>query len=153
MFGIIIGTISLVALIATLRRGRGGFGGASRGFRHVTSRLKASPSQEDALRTVADDLFATGRATREDGLALRQALISALEKDALEPTSLDDALGRFDTATERLRVALVARDREGPRDARPFAEEDADRHAEPRAVSSSSPPLRPLRGVHPCVAN
>jgi uncharacterized membrane protein len=107
MFGIIIGTISLVALIATLRRGRGGFGGASRGFRHVTSRLKASPSQEDALRTVADDLFATGRATREDGLALRQALISALEKDALEPTSLDDALGRFDTATERLRAALV----------------------------------------------
>lgn len=107
MFGIIIGTVSLVALIATLRRGPRGFGGASRGFRHVTSRLKASPSQEDALRVVADDLFATGRATREDGLALRQALIAALEKEALEPTSLDDALARFDAATQRLRDALV----------------------------------------------
>lgn len=103
MLGILIGTVSLFALIATLRRGRYGH----RGFRRIVRRLHASPSQEEALRGVADGIFETGRATREDGFAMRSAIRAALEKDELDEGALETALARFDAATARLRETLV----------------------------------------------
>lgn len=109
MLGIIIGTVSLFALIATLRRGRCHHrGGSSRRFKRLMQRLGASPSQEDSLRGVVDELFATGRATREDGLALTSALAAAFEKDALEEPALDEALARFDAASARMRAAIAS---------------------------------------------
>jgi hypothetical protein len=107
MFGFVIGTVSLFALIATLRRGHYGHG-RGRGFRRLVRRLQASPSQEDVLRGVADGFFATGRATREDVRALRSALSSVLETESLDESALDEALARFDAATARLRETLLA---------------------------------------------
>jgi hypothetical protein len=108
MLGFVIGTVSLIALIATLRRGRFGHG---RGFRRLVQRLSASPSQEDVLRGVADGFFATGRATRDDVRALRAALSDVLENETLDESALDAALARFDAATSRLRETLLTQTR------------------------------------------
>ena len=81
MLGFVIGTVSLFALIVTLRRGPWGRG---RRFNRLARRLHASPSQEEALRSVSDELFATSRATREDAFALIEKLRAAAESDKVK---------------------------------------------------------------------
>lgn len=108
MLGFVIGTVSLFALIVTLRRGPWGRG---RRFNRLARRLHASPSQEEALRSVSDELFATGRATREDAFALIEKLRAAMVADTFDQTALDEALARFDAATARLRETIVAQTR------------------------------------------
>lgn len=121
MLGFMIGTASLIGLIAVLRggrhghchggawsrggRGRGRFGHAALGW--LFRRLDTSPGQEKELRAAAEDLRNEARALREELTRARSDLASALRNETFDEVALRDALEQHDARLARLRESVV----------------------------------------------
>ena len=127
MFGVIFGTLCLLALLATLRRSRyrhmmlahHGWGehGMHRGFvrrygpraglRMFFHRLDTTPGQEKAIVSAVETLQQTMQGSRESVQQARKELGASFETAAFDRSRIDAAFGHVSGVTEAARGALV----------------------------------------------
>jgi hypothetical protein len=131
MFGFIIGTVCLIALIKVLRRGRGwhgrwgyggwghrgygmgygpgpGFGGPRRWFlRSVFERLETTPGQEKAILGALDELRENRRVVGEEAQQTRADLARAVSHGFIDDATLEETFARHDRLLAQLRVSFV----------------------------------------------
>ena len=134
MFGLVLGTLCLIALIATLRRrrhgrhmfahgyGYGRYGGVGYGpwmhhgyglrmrggfMRPLFERLDTTPGQEKAISHAVDALREHMSGTREELNAARKELATAIGGDVIDGAALDAALARQTTLLTKLGRGLT----------------------------------------------
>jgi hypothetical protein len=101
MVGFLIGTLCLLGLIATLKRGRrwnryGGFG-PRRALRWFFRRIDASPAQEKAIAEAAEAVRKSRLAMREEMQFLREELGDVLRKSDLTHDDLEAVYTRLES--------------------------------------------------------
>ena len=130
MIGFVIGTLSLVALVAYVRRGRrgacghgggrygrrwgwgGGMGGGRGGFRryflrNILESLETTPAQERAIAGAVEEFVGEVRPLRDEVQRSRKDLGGAYRSPYFDESLLGDVFSRHDDALERFRKALV----------------------------------------------
>lgn len=118
MFGFVIGTVCLVALVAVVARGRhhrhhhfrGGYyrGWGPRGaLNAVLSRLDTAPGQEKLIMSAVDDLVDRARTSGRDLRSTRKDVAEALRGEQLDESRLEQVFGRHDAAISDLRAASL----------------------------------------------
>ena len=123
MFGFIIGTLCLIALVRVVARGRmrrrygywyGHHGyGYGRGFGRraalnaVLARLDTAPGQEKVITQAVSDLVERARDAGRGVQDTRRAVADALRGEQLDEARLNEVFGRHDAALEELRRAGV----------------------------------------------
>ncbi len=98
--GILIGTLSLVALVKVLRRGR---------YRHglywVFRRLKTTPEQERTIRQELESLRQTADGTRGEWRASKSDLVTVLAAERYDAEAVEATFRRHDGLLAELRKA------------------------------------------------
>jgi Spy/CpxP family protein refolding chaperone len=123
MFGFIIGTVCLIALVKVLRRGHGwqgtwghenyasrhrGGDGRRRWFlRSVFERLETTPGQEKAIVHALDELRENKALVRDEAEHTRSDLARVIASGFVDDTSLDETFARHDRLLAQLRVSMV----------------------------------------------
>jgi Spy/CpxP family protein refolding chaperone len=122
MFGFIIGTVCLIALVKVLRRGHGWHGtwdhenyalrqrggGRRRWFlRSVFERLETTPGQEKAIVHALDELRENKALVRDEAEHTRSDLARVIASGFVDDTSLDETFARHDRLLAQLRVSMV----------------------------------------------
>jgi hypothetical protein len=122
MFGFIIGTVCLIALLNVLRRGRGYYGHCGHGYydrgsyggrgsrwflRSLFHRLETSPGQEKAIVEALDMLRENRRAVREEAEQTRGDLARAVAGGLIDDRTLEETFARHDRLLAQLRVSFV----------------------------------------------
>jgi Spy/CpxP family protein refolding chaperone len=120
MFGWIIGTVGIVALIATIKRHRyrhygypGFHYGPRRGFRGrgimrgLFWQLETTPGQENAIVAALDEAFARLRSLKGDVSATRRELGALIGSDTLDRAALEALIARQRTQLDAASAELV----------------------------------------------
>ena len=130
MLGFILGTVCLIGLIKTLRRGGcsgsyfsdGGYGGHGYGgpgrfgrsfggprfwLRSVFERLQTTPGQEKAILGAIDELRAARGAVRQELEQTRSELARAIGNGLIEDGTLEDTFARHDRLLAQMRVSFI----------------------------------------------
>ncbi len=121
MLGFIIGTVSLIALIKVLRRGRHWHGyGNGRGYGHgpgvgprrwflrsLFERLETTPGQEKAIVAAMDELRENRKVVRGELEQSRGDLARAVAGGLIEDGTLEETFARQDRLLAQLRVSFV----------------------------------------------
>jgi hypothetical protein len=133
MFGFILGTVCLIALIKVLRRGRGwhgrwgyggwghrgyghgygygpgpGYGGPRRWFlRSMFERLETTPGQEKAILGALDELRGNRKVVYDEAQQTRADLARAVSSGLVDDATLEETFARHDRLLAQLRVAFV----------------------------------------------
>jgi Spy/CpxP family protein refolding chaperone len=116
MFGFLVGTVSLIALVKVLRGGgrwghhAGGYGQGRRRWmlRFISERLGATPGQEKVIQEVIDEVEAKGRAVREEISQLRTNVAKAMRGETFDTAQAREAMDKQQTLIDELRAAAVA---------------------------------------------
>lgn len=112
MFGFLVGTVCLIALVKVVRGGgRWGHhaGGRRRwAMRYVFEKLGTTPGQEKVIEEVADELERKGRAMREELNKLRADLARSMRGEAFDTAQAREAMDRQQTLIDELRSAAIA---------------------------------------------
>jgi Spy/CpxP family protein refolding chaperone len=112
MFGFLVGTVCLIALVKVVRGGgRWGHhaGGRRRwAMRYVFEKLGTTPGQERVIEEVADDLERKGRAMREELNTLRADIARSMRGEAFDTAQAREAMDRQQTLIDELRNAAIA---------------------------------------------
>jgi hypothetical protein len=117
MFGFLIGTVSLLALIGVVRGGRfrrgsrrarfgHGFGPRAM-FRRLFERLDTTPGQEKVIVSAMGDLRAQAKAARADLSGARNEVAEALRQESFDEVLLGGVLTRLDGSMDVMRRALL----------------------------------------------
>ncbi len=117
MLGFIIGTVCLIGLVRTLRRGWHGGGcgyGGPRRFgarrwmlRSVLERLDTTPGQEKAIVSALDELEGNRELVRGELRQTRADLARALSGGLIDDATLEETFARHDRLLAQLRVSFV----------------------------------------------
>ncbi len=125
MIGFLIGTLCLVGLVKTLRRGRGGYGrgwgghgwrGRRDGFgggprsmlRFLFVRLDTSPSQEKVIVDALEQLWTTKREIGDEFVQSRRDVAEAMRGVTFDESALSSAFSRQDEMLTKLRESIRA---------------------------------------------
>ena len=113
MFGFLVGTVCLIALVKVVRGGgRWGHhaGGGRRrwAMRYVFEKLGTTPGQEKVIEEVADDLERKGRAMKEELSKLRADIAKSMRGEAFDTAQAREAMDRQQTLIDELRNAAIA---------------------------------------------
>ena len=114
MFGFIIGTISLIALIKVIKHGGfgGGWGGGRFGrmrwgLRWISRRLDLTPAQEKVFNEAVDDIEKQAQKLREEAAKSREDIAASLKGEKFDQSRVNEAFARQDAILEGLRGAIV----------------------------------------------
>jgi hypothetical protein len=112
MFGFLVGTVCLIALVKVVR-GRGLWGHHAGGrrrwaMRYVFEKLGTTPGQERVIEEVADDLERKGRAMKEELSKLRADFAKSMRGEAFDTAQAREAMDRQQTLIDELRSAAIA---------------------------------------------
>jgi Spy/CpxP family protein refolding chaperone len=135
MFGFIIGTVCLIALVKVLRRGRGVYGHRGYGCHHghggydaydgdesagpgarrprrwllrsLFERLETTPGQEKAIVAALDELRDNRKGVRGELQQTRGDLARAVASGLVDDATLEETFARHDRLLAQLRVSLV----------------------------------------------
>ena len=114
MFGFIVGTVSLIALVKVLRGGRrwgyGGNGGGPRRWmlRRLFQRLDTTPGQEKVITEAFDELQEKLRAVREEFSRSRSSFAKATRGEAFDTESVREQFERQQGTVEDLKKVVLA---------------------------------------------
>jgi len=113
MFGFLVGTLSLIALVKVLRGGgRWGHhaGGGRRrwAMRYVFEKLGTTPGQEKVIEEVADEVERKGRAIKEELSKLRAAAAASMRGETFDTAQAREAMDKQQTLIDELRQAAIA---------------------------------------------
>src|SRR4051812_8146061 len=118
MFGFIVGTVSLIALVKVLRGGRrwgygGGYGGGGGGgprrwmLRRLFQRLDTTPGQEKVISEAFDELQEKVRAVREEFRRSRGTFAKATRGEAFDTESVREQFEKQQGTVEDLKKAAL----------------------------------------------
>jgi Spy/CpxP family protein refolding chaperone len=112
MFGFLVGTICLVALVKVVRGGGhwGHHAGGRRRWmlRYVFERLGTTPGQEKVIQEVVEEVENKGRAIREELSKLRADIARSMRGEAFDTASAREAMDRQQSLIDELRNAAIA---------------------------------------------
>lgn len=112
MFGFLVGTVCLIALVKVVRGGgRWGHhaGGRRRwAMRYVFERLGTTPGQERVIEEVVDEVERKGRAVKEELSKLRADVAKAMRGEQFDTAQAREAMDRQQTLIDELRAAAIA---------------------------------------------
>lgn len=126
MFGFVIGTVCLIALLKVVRRGHGwgqgwgacgaGYGGShpgGRGFgrrwmlRGLFERLETTPGQERVIVQAIERLAQNRSVVRDELKQTRADVARAVEMGMVDDATMEETFARHDRLQAQLRVAAV----------------------------------------------
>jgi hypothetical protein len=122
MFGFVLGTACLIALVVVISRGRhgrlfgrgrygyryGGYGGGPRAALHgLLERLDTGPGQEKVIVGAVEEFVDRARDSGRELRETRRDLADAVRGDRIDEARLSDVFGRHDGALDKLRTAGV----------------------------------------------
>lgn len=121
MFGFLVGTICLIALIAVLhsehrRRGvrhfrdwHNRFGGIGRNpfLRQMFRKLDTTPGQEKAIRASLDSFFATVGEAKQSMWNTRGQLANVFRSESFDETAVGVVIEQHDENVDKVRTAAV----------------------------------------------
>lgn len=111
MFGFLVGTVCLIALVKVVRGGgRWGHAGGRRrwALRYVFERLGTTPGQERVIEDVVDEVERKGRAVKEELHKLRADVAKAMRGEQFDTAHAREAMDRQQTLIDELRQAAIA---------------------------------------------
>lgn len=112
MFGFLVGTICLVALVKVVRGGGhwGHHAGGRRRWmlRYAFERLGTTPGQERVIEEVVDEVERKGRAVREEISKLRADIARSMRGENFDTATAREAMDRQQTLIDELRNAAIA---------------------------------------------
>ncbi|MFZ5470971.1 MAG: Spy/CpxP family protein refolding chaperone [Myxococcota bacterium] len=109
MFGFIVGTVSLIALIKVLRRGRFGLW-PHHGWvrRRLLHHLDATPSQEKVIRQALEEVEKAAKELRKEVFGSRSEFAQAIRGEHFDGEPFHAATARQQAAFEQLKKAALA---------------------------------------------
>lgn len=123
MFGFVIGTLCLIALVRLLSRRRWGGYYGHHGHWHgrryyrgmgprgalnaVLARLDTAPGQEKVIAQAVSEFIDRARESGREVRATRQGIAEALRSETLDEARLNDVFGQHDAALDEVRKAGV----------------------------------------------
>ncbi len=112
MFGIFIGTLSLIGLMKMWRRDRYG-GGHWRGggprrwmLRRLFERLDTTPGQEKVVMAAVDEVQRKGFAAREGVFGARADVAKALRAETFDSATLNEVLEKQQVSLDELKKSV-----------------------------------------------
>jgi Spy/CpxP family protein refolding chaperone len=107
MFGFIIGTLSLIALIKVARGGRGHRGGPRRWMlRRLYQRLDTTPGQEKVISEVVDDVERKAWAARDQFFNARASYARAMRGEHFDNAAVGEAFDSQQAAVEEVKKSV-----------------------------------------------
>ena len=114
MFGLFIGTVSLIGLMKVWRRGRSGAGGYGyRGggprrwmLRKLFERLDTTPGQEKVVMAAVDDVQRKAWSARSGLFAARGEVAKALRTETFDSAAINEVLEKQQAALDELKKSV-----------------------------------------------
>jgi Spy/CpxP family protein refolding chaperone len=111
MFGFLIGTISLIALVKVVRSGRGWgrHGGGPRRWmlRRLFQRLDTTPGQEKVILEAVDALEQNGREAKDAFLRSRSDFARAMTGEHFETATVNEAFEKQQAGLDAMKKAAL----------------------------------------------